>query len=481
MLTIPKKATELESLTVRDLRKIALELQISGRSKMKKAELVRTILASNVDKGSAVELVSRSGARSDPGKIQNLVDAPGTLEIFEALPEILILGESVEDEPSAPVESAPSAPDLQSGEPNRSKENAPAAPAEREELIESSVSREDEHAMREGYNSPPSGPCEITLLTVHSRRLFVFWQCDSANVCAARKALGDADATVTLQLSDVTLIEFDEERTLWSNDVAVHSPVGNYYFNDVPPAHVFRCVLGVKSDDGRFHPLARSELVGTPQEAPSVVEELVSAEIRGADDEGPWRSRASEPVERPAGATSGHSPSNSQSDPNDRRHVPVADAAVDFDPRPDASAAPPSTEPEVTPPATGEAVAPVVNASLVSTFNFAPPVVETLPSSLDLASGGPDSSMELAARGPESGVSSLGLIPLVERAPEPEFGAANINPDEPNLELELHAELIVYGRASPEIQVVIDGVRVPVREDGRFDVRFALNHIPTSQ
>lgn len=470
MLTIPKKATELESLTVRDLRKIALALQISGRSKMKKAELVRAILTSKVDKESAVELLSRSGTRSDSATIQNSIDASGTLDLFQALPEVLNRGES--------VEGSPSAPDAQSGEANRLKENPPAAPAEREELIESSVSSEDEHAMRESYNPPPPGPCEITLLTVHSRRLFVFWQCDSANVSAARKALGDADATVTLQLSDVTLIEFDEERTLWSNDVAVHSPVGNYYFNNVPPAHVFRCVLGLKSDDGRFHPLARSELVGTPQEAPSVVDEIVSAEIRGADDKGPWRPRASEPVERSVEASVGHSPSNSRPD---RRHVPVADAAVDFDPRPDASAAPPSAEPEVTPPATGEAVAPVVEASLVSTFNFAPPVVETLPSSLDLASGGSDSSMELAARGSESGVSSLGLIPLVERTPEPEFGAANINPDEPNLELELHAELIVYGRASREIQVVIDGVRVPVREDGRFDVRFALNHIPTSK
>ena len=84
MLTIPKKATELESLTVRDLRKIALELQISGRSKMKKAELVRAILTSNVDKESAVELLSRSGTRSDSATIQNSIDAPETLDLFES-------------------------------------------------------------------------------------------------------------------------------------------------------------------------------------------------------------------------------------------------------------------------------------------------------------------------------------------------------------------------------------------------------------
>jgi hypothetical protein len=42
--------------------------------------------------------------------------------------------------------------------------------------------------------------------------------------------------------------------------------------------------------------------------------------------------------------------------------------------------------------------------------------------------------------------------------------------------LSLHIDLVVHGRAQPGTEVVIDGVIVPVRADGTFEVRFALPH-----
>ena len=42
--------------------------------------------------------------------------------------------------------------------------------------------------------------------------------------------------------------------------------------------------------------------------------------------------------------------------------------------------------------------------------------------------------------------------------------------------LSIHIDLVVHGRAEPGTEVVIDGVIVPVRPDGTFEVRFALPH-----
>jgi len=42
--------------------------------------------------------------------------------------------------------------------------------------------------------------------------------------------------------------------------------------------------------------------------------------------------------------------------------------------------------------------------------------------------------------------------------------------------LSIHMDLVVHGRAEPGTEVVIDGVVVPVRADGTFEVRFAIPH-----
>ncbi|MBI4602074.1 MAG: hypothetical protein HY721_08945, partial [Planctomycetes bacterium] len=40
--------------------------------------------------------------------------------------------------------------------------------------------------------------------------------------------------------------------------------------------------------------------------------------------------------------------------------------------------------------------------------------------------------------------------------------------------IEVRADIVIYGRAKPGTEVVIDGIVVPVRPDGTFDLRFAL-------
>ena len=451
MLTIPNQKHELEALTVRELQKLAAELEIRGRSKLRKAELVEEILETRKTDDLDAE-TDASGAVVD---VTHAVETRA-MEALEELPEILIIDDALDGEKTG-------------------EDSVSSTPTEENTVM----ARSSTHQVSE------PGPSEITLLGVHSRRLFAYWQCDLGAVSHARATLADPDAIITLRFADITLIEFDNQRELSSVDIAVHSPAGNYYFNDIPPGHSFRCWVGLKASNGEFLELVCSETVETPHEFLTTVGAVEMATVRGADD-GPWKPRSSEPV-RPRPASPSRDSSSSEGD------VPVADAAVEVRrdraapasaPNPNVETGPDQgTERSVPVPAdaaTAPHDRPSFEADVRPRFNFTPADVSRQVSSLDLVEGGPESSLGLAA--PSSrlgGESSLGLVPLVERAPEADLShEVTLNPDQPGLQLELHAELIVYGRASPEIQVVIDGVRVPVREDGRFDVRFALNHIP---
>ena len=56
------------------------------------------------------------------------------------------------------------------------------------------------------------------------------------------------------------------------------------------------------------------------------------------------------------------------------------------------------------------------------------------------------------------------------------FSSADVPKTTTRPYLSLHVDLVVHGRAEPGTEVVIDGVIVPVRPDGTFEVRFALPH-----
>ncbi|MBI4582490.1 MAG: DUF4912 domain-containing protein [Planctomycetes bacterium] len=92
--------------------------------------------------------------------------------------------------------------------------------------------------------------------------------------------------------------------------------------------------------------------------------------------------------------------------------------------------------------------------------------------------GGLPSSVSVAPGVIPASPPGLGLLPLVEGVPQPPPSEAESYPG-PKVLLELHAEVIVYGRCSdPQTAVFVEGQRIPVRHDGTFDLRFALAHSP---
>ena len=71
------------------------------------------------------------------------------------------------------------------------------------------------------------------------------------------------------------------------------------------------------------------------------------------------------------------------------------------------------------------------------------------------------------------------LVGLADRGQDAPVGISSLERpavrEPPHLEVK--ADLVIYGRTQPGTDLVIDGVKVPVREDGTFDLRFALPRV----
>ena len=329
----------------------------------------------------------------------------------------------------------------------------------------------------------------FSFVVLGPRQVFASWDLAAVDVERARAELGAANPIVVLRIHDRTLIEFDDSRTVATFDIDVCAPAGNYYVNDLFPGRSYQGVLGLRASDDRFYAFAESEILETPRDGVSSVTDRRVMEVHGAPSQR-WQARA-EPTVRESRSVVLTRDSGNRTDP-----TVVADAAVDVErvgalspgttsalessssSDEDAlssgsvgayGAAVVAAEATVRPESSGlSAEAPLVDELADLGLSSMAPVaaMDDLPSSLSLA--------EMRERG--VGVSSLGLLPLGDRTSEGPDAAVQVDANEEDgaLHLDIHADLVVYGRTAPGAVLYVDDVRVFVREDGTFDARFAL-------
>ncbi|MBN1443668.1 MAG: hypothetical protein JXA90_13245, partial [Planctomycetes bacterium] len=87
---------------------------------------------------------------------------------------------------------------------------------------------------------------------------------------------------------------------------------------------------------------------------------------------------------------------------------------------------------------------------------------------------------------PRAGAPSLEAAPREERRPQDigvssglvsSWGISSLRPPpsgDRRVRFEIHADIVLYGRAEPGSQWWIDGHLVTAREDGTFELRFSL-------
>lgn len=111
---------------------------------------------------------------------------------------------------------------------------------------------------------------EIMLMEVGPRRLHAYWHVPKPLLAAARAGLGDAGerATAVVRLHDVTDLRFDGTHSHYTFDTEVALEEERRYIELWSPDKDYLAEFGLRTEDGRFTVLARSNRVHVPRDIP---------------------------------------------------------------------------------------------------------------------------------------------------------------------------------------------------------------------
>ncbi len=299
----------------------------------------------------------------------------------------------------------------------------------------------------------PFGAGRLVLLEIDPCRILAYWDVPPRAIAGARRRAGDDLAVETIRFHEVSLVDFDGTNARETFDVAVGSARGNYYVSLGAPGKALTAEVGVRGADGRFAPVTRSNVLSLPPDAESPYFDDRRRRVTGVASP-LWRPRR---VECFAGAGFGER---------------AADAAL-------------SSVTEEEGEGEGEGGRSVGGAQAfggargtgLHRGEAATGAIEAAP---PRAAAAVSQRGEVSPELPSPGWGRTGTqgtpvegLPGANPSSESLPGAAR-----PVSTLKIQADIVIYGRAPPGIEVVIDGAPVQVKADGTFDLRFALPALP---
>ena len=122
--------------------------------------------------------------------------------------------------------------------------------------------------METGDLSAPWEESTVILLPVNPYLIHAYWYVDGGDLERARGQMDDRRIQAALRFCDIT-DRVSREGGRASFDVDIQLEAGNWYVHLWSPARSYYADLGLKTEDGRFYPLARSNVVQTPRAFPS--------------------------------------------------------------------------------------------------------------------------------------------------------------------------------------------------------------------
>jgi len=281
----------------------------------------------------------------------------------------------------------------------------------------------------------------LVLEALDPRQAVVYWEVHPRALTRAREVLRETRPRSVLRVYEVSGLAFDGTNANESFDVVVDINRGTHYLRLPSPGSTLISELGLQSRDGRFEPMVRSNVVDLPRgsQAPEVSLIESSPEHVGGVPSPLWRRRWAVSI-APVDTTQ------------------VAEAGEEALPAADEEAR--SAGVTTLPAWSGRAV-PVAGAA-----RSTPPTRRAAPSigtTADFVRG--ISSVGFA------GLSSMGFAGESPSSPGAGSGGDRAH-------FEIQADLVIYGRARPDSDLVIEGVPLRVRKDGTFELRFTLGSVP---
>jgi len=109
------------------------------------------------------------------------------------------------------------------------------------------------------------GQERLTLLVRDPHTVFAYWEVPQTRLDQAHARMGQ-DVRLCIRVYDVTGVSFNGGNEVGYFDQEVYERIGSWYFDLGRAGHAFCADLGVRSPDGRFQPLVRSNTVAVPRE-----------------------------------------------------------------------------------------------------------------------------------------------------------------------------------------------------------------------
>jgi len=131
------------------------------------------------------------------------------------------------------------------------------------------------------------GETRVVLLPVEPYMVHVYWEVSSETLEKAKDGLGgDRRSRTALRFYDVTNILFDGTNARSFFDVYVELESRSWYVHLWSPDKSYFVELGLKTEDGRFCPLVRSNVANTPSAWPAPQVDEQGAAVQGNPEEG---------------------------------------------------------------------------------------------------------------------------------------------------------------------------------------------------
>ncbi len=235
---------ELEKLKREELLQLAKEKNIKGRSKMKKAELIKALLRffSGRKKVKKQTAVKKRAVRKQPRRGLISRRKPPKVEPQKVTETASLEKERVE---ATKYEAGKVSEEYQS-----------------QEVSTTGVMVEEKVEIPHKY-----GEDRLTLLARDPWWIFAYWEVTPHTWENCRNQVG-AHVTLkeVLRIYDITDIpELNISRAHSFFDIEITPFADNWYINVGQPGRSFCAELGLRTPEGKFYPLVRSNIVRTPR------------------------------------------------------------------------------------------------------------------------------------------------------------------------------------------------------------------------
>ena len=138
------------------------------------------------------------------------------------------------------------------------------------------------------------GHTRLTLMEIEPHWVYAYWEITSRDIREAshRLCADETGSQWVLRFYDVTGLEFHGDSARNYFDVSIDLEPGNWYVNLWSGGKSYHAEVGLRSADGRFVSVCRSNIVDVPSAGPPAEYELGRLKVEGVSDQ---REEAPEP------------------------------------------------------------------------------------------------------------------------------------------------------------------------------------------